>query len=33
VRVALKSVKCLYYIIGENAEGKLEVIEERQIAI
>ena len=33
MRVALKQVKSMYYIIGENGEGKLHVIEERQVAI
>ena len=29
----MKHVKSMYYIIGENGEGKLQVIEERQVAI
>ncbi len=33
MRVALKHVKSMYYIIGENGERKLHVIEERQVAI
>lgn len=33
MRVALKHIKSMYYIIGENGEGKLQVIEERQVAI
>ena len=33
MRVALKYVKSMYYIIGENGEGKLHVIEERQVPI